>query len=51
MLPQTDDILARSVNIGVGLVGSLVYGVSIRSTEEEILAAAERIADAVRKSI
>ena len=51
VLPQTDDILARSVNIGVGLVGSLVYGVSIRSTEGEILAAAERIADAVRKSI
>ena len=51
MLPRTDDVLARSVNIGVGLTGSKEYGIWINSTEEEILAAGQRIAAAIRKAM
>ena len=49
MLPATDDYLDRSVNIGVGLIGSLEYGCSICSTDEEIITAGKKIADAINK--
>lgn len=46
MLPQTDDILGRAVNISVGVVDKGLgsgYGINILSTEEEIKAVAENI--------
>lgn len=50
MLKQTDDILSRSVNIGVGLIGSLEYGISILSTDEEIVTAGKKIAAAIEEA-
>lgn len=46
MLPQTDDILGRAVNISVGVVDKGLgsgYGINICSTEEEIKAVGENI--------
>ena len=46
MLPQTDDILSRAVNISVGVVDKGLgsgYGINICSTEEEIKAVGENI--------
>ncbi|MBP3633851.1 MAG: DegT/DnrJ/EryC1/StrS family aminotransferase [Oscillospiraceae bacterium] len=46
MLPQTDDILDRAVNISVGVVDKGLgsgYGINICSTEEEIKAVGENI--------
>ena len=50
MLHTTDDILSRSVNIGVGLIGSLEYGISIISTDEEIVLAGKKIAAAIKEA-
>ena len=46
MLPRTDDILSRAVNISVGVVDKGLgsgYGINICSTEEEIKAVGENI--------
>jgi len=50
MLPQTDDILGRSVNISVGVVDKGLgagYGIKILSTEEEIKAVANNIREII----
>ena len=51
MLPRTDDILARSIRIGVGLTNSREYGIWINSTEEEILTAGQKIAGAIQEAM
>ncbi len=46
MLPQTDDILERAINISVGVVDKGLgsgYGININSTEEEIKEVAENL--------
>jgi dTDP-4-amino-4,6-dideoxygalactose transaminase len=46
MLPQTDDILERSVNISVGVVDAGIgasYGINILSADDEIRAVGENI--------
>lgn len=50
MLPQTDDILSRAVNISVGVVDKGLgsgTGININSTEEEINAVAKNIREIV----
>jgi len=50
MLPQTDDILSRAVNISVGVVDKGLgsgYGINILSTEEEIKAVGEKIRELI----
>ncbi|MBE7054763.1 MAG: DegT/DnrJ/EryC1/StrS family aminotransferase [Ruminococcaceae bacterium] len=50
MLPQTDDILGRSVNISVGVVDKGLgagYGINILSTEEEIKNVAANIREII----
>lgn len=50
MLPQTDDILERAVNISIGVVDAGLgagYGINIQSTPDEIRLAAEKINQAV----
>ncbi len=50
MLPQTDDILERSVNISVGVVDKGLgagYGINILSTEEEIKEVGNRIKEII----
>lgn len=50
MLPQTDDILERAVNISVGVVDKGLgsgTGININSTEAEILAEAKRIREMI----
>ena len=50
MLPQTDDILSRAVNISVGVVDKGLgsgYGINILSTEEEIKAVGENIRELI----
>ena len=49
MLPQTDDYLSRTVNVGVGLIYSLEYGCTILSTEEEIISMGKKIADIINE--
>lgn len=52
MLPQTDAILKRSVNISVGVVdGALAagFGININSFEEEIDEAADQVVRALKK--
>ncbi|MBE6903392.1 MAG: DegT/DnrJ/EryC1/StrS family aminotransferase [Ruminococcaceae bacterium] len=52
MLPQTDDILERAVNISVGVVdGGLgsAFGININSTDEEIEAVGNKIIEVVNK--
>ena len=50
MLPQTDDILDRAVNISVGVVdkglGS-AFGININSSDEEIESVAAKIKDII----
>ncbi len=46
MLPQTDDLLSRAINISVGVVDKGLgasFGINITSSEEEIQEVAERI--------
>ncbi len=50
MLPQTDDILDRAVNISVGVVDKGLgsgYGINILSTEDEIKAVANNIREII----
>lgn len=50
MLPQTDDILDRAVNISVGVVDKGLgsgYGINILSTEEEIRQVAKNIREII----
>lgn len=50
-LPQTDDLLARSMNISIGVVDSglgSAFGINIHSTQEDIEAAASKFIDACR---
>ncbi|MBD3194983.1 MAG: aminotransferase class I/II-fold pyridoxal phosphate-dependent enzyme [Candidatus Lokiarchaeota archaeon] len=54
MLPQTDDLLERGINISVGVsdpgLGS-AFGVKINSTEQEIIDAAETLKRAIKSSL
>ena len=54
MLPQTDNLLKRAVNIGVGVsdvgLGSN-YGININSSEEEIETTGHKIVDLIRLSL
>ncbi len=50
MLPQTDDILSRAVNISVGVVDKGLgsgYGINILSTEDEIKQVAKNIREII----
>lgn len=50
-LPQTDDLLSRSINVAVGVTDSGLgsgFGVTVRSTPEEVAAVAHRFSDAAR---
>jgi len=52
MLPQTDDILERAVNISVGVVdGGLgsAFGININSTDDEIKAVADKISEIMKE--
>ncbi|QNM04642.1 DegT/DnrJ/EryC1/StrS family aminotransferase [Qiania dongpingensis] len=52
MLPKTDDILMRSVNISVGVVDAALaagFGVNINSTDAEIDRAADKMAEVIQK--
>jgi dTDP-4-amino-4,6-dideoxygalactose transaminase len=57
MLPRTDDVLARSVAVSVGVVDSYLgsgFGIDVRSTEAEIRDAARRVraaADAAASAV
>ena len=51
MLPQSDAILDRAVNISVGVVDKGLgsgCGININSTDEEIMAVATRIREVVK---
>jgi 8-amino-3,8-dideoxy-alpha-D-manno-octulosonate transaminase len=54
MLPQTDDLLKRAINIGIGVsdvgLGSN-YGININSSEEEIELIGHQIVDLIRSSV
>ncbi len=54
MLPQTDDLLKRAINIGVGVsdvgLGSN-YGININSSKEEIKTKGKKIVDLIRSSL
>lgn len=50
MLPQTDDILSRTINISVGVVDRGIgagFGITINATDAEIKVAANRINEAI----
>jgi 8-amino-3,8-dideoxy-alpha-D-manno-octulosonate transaminase len=49
-LPRTDDLLARAINLSVGVVDSglgSAFGINIHSSDQEILKTAERVRQAV----
>jgi dTDP-4-amino-4,6-dideoxygalactose transaminase len=51
MLPQTDDILDRAVNISIGVVDKGLgspFGININSSDEEIESVAEKIKDVIK---
>ena len=51
MLPQTDDVLSRSLNLSVGVVDPGIgsgFGITVLSTNDEIDATAERFVKAVK---
>ena len=51
MLPQTDDILNRSINLSVGVVDpglGASFGINILSTDEEIEKTAQKFVDTVK---
>jgi dTDP-4-amino-4,6-dideoxygalactose transaminase len=53
MLPRTDDILSRSIALSVGVVDPGLgsgFGVNVLSSDEEILAAADRFVRAARSA-
>ncbi|GAG42462.1 unnamed protein product, partial [marine sediment metagenome] len=48
ILPRTDDVLARAINLSVGVVDAglgSAFGININSSNEEIAAAASRFRD------
>jgi len=50
ILPCTDDILARSINLSVGVVDAglgSAFGININSTDDEIIAAAKKFKNSV----
>lgn len=52
-LPQTDDLLSRSVNVAVGVTDSGLgsgFGITIRSTPDEVADVARRFSAAMRAS-
>ena len=52
MLPQTDDILNRAINISVGVVDKGIgapFGININSTDKEISEVAEKINKAMKE--
>ena len=52
MLPQTDDILQRAVNISIGVVDGALgagFGININSTDEQIDAMAREIRETMQK--
>ncbi len=54
ILPQTDDILSRSINISVGVVDSGLgagFGVNINSTDKEIDEAAKRLSCVIQNAV
>lgn len=54
MLPKTDDILSRAVNISVGVVDKGIgapYGITILSSDEEIEKTAEEIKTKLKKAL
>lgn len=51
MLPQTDDILDRAVNISVGVVDKGLgsgFGININTPDEEVIATGKRIAEVIK---
>jgi 8-amino-3,8-dideoxy-alpha-D-manno-octulosonate transaminase len=51
MLPQTDDILGRAVNISIGVVDKglgAAFGININSTDKEIDEVAAKIIETVK---
>jgi dTDP-4-amino-4,6-dideoxygalactose transaminase len=54
MLPQTDDLLSRAINISIGVsdvgLGS-AYGIKITSTKEEIERVGENLFKAIKESL
>lgn len=54
MLPKTEDILKRSVSIGIGVIdkgNGAAFGINILSTEEEILQTGERLLAILKKHV
>ena len=54
MLPQTDDILQRAINISIGVVDAGLgssWGVNVRSTEEEAAEKAEELKGYIRECL
>ena len=52
MLPQTDDLLSRAVNISVGVVDKGLgagFGVNVHSTDDEIERVAHRLREIIRR--
>ncbi len=53
MLPETDDILERAVNISVGVVDKGLgsgFGINVHSTDEEITAVADKIRNTIKNA-
>ena len=54
MLPQTDDLLRRSVSIGIGVIdkgNGASFGINILSTEDEVVEIGERLANIIKKYV
>jgi 8-amino-3,8-dideoxy-alpha-D-manno-octulosonate transaminase len=54
MLPRTDGLLERAINLSVGVVDrglGAAFGVNPRSTDEDVDRVAAQVADAVRASV
>jgi 8-amino-3,8-dideoxy-alpha-D-manno-octulosonate transaminase len=54
MLPQTDRLLERAINLSVGVVDrglGAAFGVNPRSTDEEVDRAAKQFVEAVRAAV
>lgn len=54
MLPQTDDLLLRSVSVGIGVIdkgNGAGFGINILSSEDEVYAMANKLKNLVKKYI
>jgi dTDP-4-amino-4,6-dideoxygalactose transaminase len=52
-LPNTDDILSRTINISIGVVDSGLgsgFGINLNSTDNEILSVAKKIKEAIHQN-